>query len=157
MDGKQLCCIRDIISPATLYYVLVLKIGKEITTDALFIILHQVTTIINHNKKIINTDRLYSTKILLLKHNCEIIMHGTGSYSWSFVSFSKLVLRQPSESLDRPTVERPTGKLPNFSGGLIRPAAHIIGSGFCVSTTVNTMLKAYCHTLQFQTPININE
>ena len=35
-------------------------------------------------------------------------MYGTGSYSLSLVSFLKLVLRQPSVSL-----VRPTGKLPN--------------------------------------------
>ena len=53
------------------------KLGKEVTTDALFIILRQATTVTNHNKKII--DRLY--KILLLKNNCEFIVYGTGSYS----------------------------------------------------------------------------
>ena len=31
------------------------KLGKEVTTDALFIILPQVTTVTNHNKKIIDT------------------------------------------------------------------------------------------------------
>ena len=78
MNGKQLCGIRDISSPATLYYVIVLKLGKEVTNDAIFIILRQVTT--NHNKKIIDTGIGY-TKILLLKNNCEIIMYGTGLYS----------------------------------------------------------------------------
>ena len=54
MDSKQLCCIRDISSTATLYYVIILQIRKEVTTDALFIILRQVTTVTNHNKKIID-------------------------------------------------------------------------------------------------------
>ena len=81
MDGKQLCGIHNINSPATLYYVIVLQIKEKVTTDALFIILRQVTTVTNHNKKIIDTARLYYTKILLLKNNCEIIMYGTGPYS----------------------------------------------------------------------------
>ena len=65
MDGKQLCGIHDISSPATLYYVIVLycKLGKEVTTDALFIILRQVTTVTNHNKKIIATGRLYKNTV----------------------------------------------------------------------------------------------
>ena len=53
------------------------KLGKEVTTDALFIILTQVTTVTNHNKKIIDT--VGYTKIQLLKNNCEIIMCGSGS------------------------------------------------------------------------------
>ena len=61
MDGKQLCCIRDISSPATFYYAIVLQIKKEVTTDALFIILRQVTTVTNLNKKII--DRLYKNNV----------------------------------------------------------------------------------------------
>ena len=36
MDGKQLCCVRDISSPATLFYVIVLQIREKVTTDALF-------------------------------------------------------------------------------------------------------------------------
>ena len=52
MDGKQLFCIRDISSLATLYYVIVLQIRKRSYDDALFIISCQVTTVTNHNKKI---------------------------------------------------------------------------------------------------------
>ena len=57
MDSKQLCCIRNLTSPATLYYVIALQIREEVTTDTLFIILRQVITVTNHNKKII--DELY--------------------------------------------------------------------------------------------------
>ena len=61
MNGKQLCCMRDISFPATLYYVIILKIRGKVTTAGLFIILRQVTTVTNHNKKII--DRLCKTAV----------------------------------------------------------------------------------------------
>ena len=44
MNRKQLCCMRDISSPPILYYVIVLQIRKEVTTDALFIIVPKVMT-----------------------------------------------------------------------------------------------------------------
>ena len=62
MDGEQLCGIRDISSLSTLYYLIVQQI-KEVTTDALFIILRQVTTDKNHNKKIIDTSRPYKNTV----------------------------------------------------------------------------------------------
>ena len=54
------------------------NLGKKVTTDALFIILRETTTVTKHNKKIMLKGY---TKILLRKNNCEIIMYGTGSYS----------------------------------------------------------------------------
>ena len=65
MDGKQLCGIHDISSRATLYYFIVgyCKLEKEFTTDALFIILRQVRTVTKHNKKIIDTGRLYKNTV----------------------------------------------------------------------------------------------
>ena len=63
MDVKQLCGIRDINSSAALYYVIVLQIRERSSIDALFITLTQVTTVTNHNKKIIDTGRLYKNTV----------------------------------------------------------------------------------------------
>ena len=61
MDGKQPRAIHDISSPATLYYVIVCNLEKEVTANALFIILRQVMTVTNPNKKVIN--RLYKNTV----------------------------------------------------------------------------------------------
>ena len=72
MDGKNYVAYTISVLLGlfiTSYYC---KLGKKVITYTLFIILRQVTTVTNHNKKVIDT--IGYTKILLPKNNCEIII-----------------------------------------------------------------------------------